>query len=92
MFSKILELCISARIVPLLHVDDLQYGFVPGKECQKALFTLDSVVNYYTSRGSPVFVASLDATKAFDRVNHKALFHKILLVGVPIALLNVLTY
>ena len=53
---------------------------------------MDSVVKYYTNRGSPVFVASLDATKALDRENHYAFFHKILLIGVPIALLNVLMY
>ena len=74
MFSKIFELCVSARIVPLLHVDDLQFGFVSGKGCHKALFTLDSVVNYYTICGQSCFVGSLDATKAFDRVNHYALF------------------
>ena len=46
-------------------MDDLQFGFMPGKGCQRALFTLDSAVNYYTSRGSPDFVVSLDVTKAF---------------------------
>ena len=36
MFSKVFELCISDRLVTLLCVDDLQFGFVPGKGCQKA--------------------------------------------------------
>ena len=71
-------------------MDELQFGFVPGMGYQKALFTLDSVVNYYTSHGCPVFVASLDATKACDRVNHNALVHKLLPVDIPIALLSIL--
>ena len=31
MFSKIFKLCVRTRIVPLLHVDDLQYGFCVRK-------------------------------------------------------------
>ena len=34
--------------VPVLHVNDLPFAFMPGKGCQKALFTLNSVVNYNT--------------------------------------------
>ena len=92
MFSKVFELCISDRLVTLLCVDDLQFGFVPGKGYQKALFTLDSTVNLFTrpSRGSPVFMAALDASEAFDRVNHFALFTKLTCIGVPVYLLNIL--
>jgi hypothetical protein len=90
MFSKVLELCFMDRLTPLLQVEELQFGFVPNKGCQKALFTLETVVNYFTCRGSPVFMASLDVTKAFDRVNHFALFHKLIDVGVPLYILNVL--
>ena len=89
-FSKIFELCISDRLVNLLCVDDLQFGFVSGKGCKKSLFTLDSIVNFVTSRGSPVFMAALDASKAVDRVNHFALFTKLICIGVPVYLLNIL--
>ena len=61
---------------------------MPGKECQKALLTLDSVVNYYTSCGNPVFVAFLDATKVFNKVNHYDLIVYIFLkikIGVTFA-------
>ena len=63
MFSKLFELLVGARIVSLLHEDNLQFGFVSGKRYQKALFSMDSVVDYYTSRGSSIFVASLNANK-----------------------------
>ena len=36
MFSKVFELCISDRLITLLCVDDLQFGFVLDKGCQKA--------------------------------------------------------
>ena len=68
----------------------LQFGFVPNKCCQKALFTLETVVNYFTDRDSPVYVASLDVSKAFDRVNHFALFIKLIDLGIPLYVLNIL--
>jgi hypothetical protein len=90
MLSKVFELCISLRLSNLFKVDDLQFGFVEGKGCQKALFSLETIVNYYTCRGSTVFMAALDATKAFDRINHYALFYKLICLGIPLCLLNVI--
>jgi len=40
-------------------------------------------MGYFTSHGSNVYMASLDATKAFDRVRHIKLFEKLLEVGLP---------
>jgi len=39
-------------------------------------------VEYFVSRGSSVFMAALDAKKAFDRVNHVKLFNILCDVGV----------
>ena len=73
-----------------MEVDELQLGFAPNKGCQKALFTLETVVNYFTDRDSPVRVASLDVSKAFNRVNDFALFLKLIDLGIPLYVLNVL--
>ena len=35
-------------------------------------------MKYYTERGSPVFTCFLDASKAFDRINHWTLFRKMI--------------
>ena len=37
----------------------------------------DRVVDYFLSHGSSVYLASLNASKAFDRVNHVKLFDKL---------------
>ena len=69
-FSKALDICLFSRLESYLKVDELQFGFAPNKGCQKALFTLETVVNYFKDRGSLVYVASQDVSKAFDRFKH----------------------
>ena len=90
MFSKVLELCFADRLASYLQVEELQFGFVLNEGCQKALFTVETVINYFTCRGSPVFMVSLDISKACDRVNHFALFYKLIDIGIPLYMLNVL--
>jgi hypothetical protein len=47
-------------------------------------------VKHFTDRGSTVYAAALDATKAFDRVNHGLLFRKLQDRNVPPCLINTL--
>ena len=63
--------------------DDLQYGFKKNSSCSHALFVLTQCVEYFTTHGSNVYLASLDATKAFDRVHHVKLFQKLMDKGLP---------
>ena len=55
-----------------------QFGFKCGVGCPDAIFALKSVINHFVYRGSFSFIASLDASKAFDRVNHFKLFNYVL--------------
>ena len=45
--------------------DPMQFGFTSDRESQRALSTVDCVVNYFNCRGSSVYMAALDARKAF---------------------------
>ena len=54
---------------------DLQFGFKEKLGCSHAIFALRQCVEYFVARGSTVFMAALDARKAYDRVNHTELFH-----------------
>ena len=58
-----------------LQSPDLQLGFKP----ESSTFVLDDVVNYYNGNDNDVHVVLLDASKAFDLVDHIKLFN--ILVG-----------
>ena len=49
-----------------------------------------NVIENYTSHGSTVNVCSIDLSKAFDRMNHYALYIKLMKRGFPVALLALL--
>jgi hypothetical protein len=55
----------------------LQFEFKKDSNCASAIFVVQKVVKYFTYRGSTVYLAVLDATKAFDNVNHKVLTGKL---------------
>jgi len=46
--------------------------------CCHAIFVLTQTVDYFVKNGSEVFMSSLDARKALDRVNHVKLFDKLI--------------
>src|SRR5271165_6537802 len=61
-----------------------------GIGCSNAIFALRQAIEYFNNRGSNVYMASLDASKAFDRVNHFKLFSTLILKGLPWCFVNVI--
>ena len=68
--AKLFEFAIQLKTAQFLRTDELQFGFKRKTSSNHALFTLESVVKYFTGNGSNLYVAFLDCTKAFDRVSH----------------------
>lgn len=58
-------------------LENLQFGF--QKKCSTSICTwlLMETINYFTNKGSSVYVCLLDLTKAFDTVKHDILFKKL---------------
>ena len=83
--TVLLDLCGNA-----LETDSLQFGFKSNVGCADAIFTLKSTLEYFVNRGSSVYIASLDISKAFDRVNHFKLYKSLLTAGVPVIIVDVL--
>ena len=48
------------------------------------IFTVKSVIKYYTEQNTAVYTCLLDARKAFDRVNHWTLFAKLIDTQAPL--------
>jgi len=81
--SKVFEYCILHKYESLFISDELQFGFKKNTSCSRALFVLTQVMEYFTSHGSNVYIAFLDATKAFDHVHRIKLFEKLIEAGLP---------
>jgi len=65
--SRLFESVLVAKYGNVLHSDCLQYGFKKDSSCSHALFDLTESVLFYNKRGSKVYCAFLDASKAFDK-------------------------
>ena len=57
-----------------------------------SVFLLKQVASSYVSRDTPVFAVFLDASKAFDKVDHNLLFKKLILRNVPLYFIRLLRY
>ena len=76
--SKIFEICILEILEMYLITHDHQFGFKSKHSADMCIFSAKSIMKYYTEHGSPVFTCFLDASKAFDRINHWTLFRKMI--------------
>ena len=54
------------------------------------IFSLKQVIEYYKYYNSPVYISYLDASKAFDKINHWHLFNKLLARKVPCIIVRLL--
>ena len=88
--SKIFELCLSKMLDAYLWTSDHQFGFKKKHATDLCIYTVKSVVMYYNYFRSPVFTCFLDASTAFDRVNHWTLFKNLLLRDLPSRLVRIL--
>lgn len=88
--SKLLEILLLGKYGSFFTSTDHQFGFKNKHSTDTCIFTLKEVVNYYNSHDSPVYVAFLDASKAFDTVNHWILFDKLTARGLPSSVVRLL--
>ena len=71
---------------------DNQFGFKKKHSTDLCIFTVKSVIKYYNLYNSPVYSCFLDASKAYDRVNHWTLFKKLLKRSVSVILVRILMF
>jgi len=60
-----------------------QFGFKKGVGCREVIHLLKQTVDLYNTKESTVCVGTIDLQKAFDKVNHHALFKRLLELKTP---------
>ena len=84
--SKMFESVLLFKCAEYLFTSDNQFG------TDLCIYTLKEFIDYYKSRGTPVYVTFLDASKAFDRSDHWLLFNKMIKKGVPLFIIKLLIF
>ena len=72
----LLEMALLVKLEKYLYSSDYQFGFKPKHSTDLCIYTLKEVIEFYKSQSSSVYVCFMDASKAFDKVNHWTLFKK----------------
>ena len=71
---------------------DHQFGFKTKHSADMCSFTVKSIIKYYTGHNTPVYTCFLDASKAFDRVNHWTLFTKLIYSSISLLIVRILVF
>ena len=76
--SSVLSKLLEFLLIPDDHIHTCQFGFRQNRGTAIATSYMFDTFKYFSSKGSPVFVCSLDAEKCFDTIWHHGLFYKLL--------------
>ena len=77
--SEVFEHTIVYRLEEYLWTNDNQFGFKSGHSTDLCIYALTEFIEYFKSRSTSVYVAFLDASKAFDKISHWTLFKNLLI-------------
>ena len=92
--SKLFNAIMNSRIYSFLEENMIirpeQGGFTKLFRTQDHLFTVQSLVNKYLSKGRKLYACFVDLKKAYDSVWRKGLLHKLRKVGIDQKTVNII--
>ena len=92
LISKIFEGILVEKCEDYLWTQSNQFAFKKNHSTNHATFILKEIIHKYRNNNSHVYVCYLDASKAFDNVNHIKLFNKLLKRGFDPFVVKLLRY
>src|SRR5213083_131660 len=87
---KVLERVIEARLRKTVKIDEMPFGFCPGKGTTDAIFIVRQVQEKFLGKQKEMWMAFVDLEKAFDRVPREVLWWALRHVGVEEWMVNVI--
>ena len=90
--SKVFEHVIAERLEVYLWTNDNQFGFKSGHSTDLCIYALTEYIEYFKSRSTSVYVAFLDASKAFDKISHWTLFRKLIVAYSFLMIIYIILY
>ena len=90
--QRFLKLVILDILDIYIITHDHQFGFKTKHSTDMCIFSVKSIIKYYTEHNSPVYTCFLDASKAFDKVNHWTLFNKLIKRKVPRLIVRIMLF
>ena len=79
---KVMERVIEQLIRKQVRIDDMQFGFSPGKGTTDAIFIVRQMQEKYLAAKKPLYLAFVDLEKAFDRVPREVIWWAMRKLGV----------
>src|SRR5580692_7598626 len=70
---KVFERILETRLRSKVKLDDMQFGFRPGKGTTDAIFVIRQVQERFLEKKKDLWIAFVDLEKAFDRVPREVL-------------------
>jgi hypothetical protein len=65
---KVVERVLESRLRGMVKVDEMQFGFSPGKGTTDAIYIIRQIQERHREKGKELFYAFIDLEKAYDRV------------------------